>query len=132
MGIFALPSAYMALSLFLMSTCAAAKATEAAMAHDRPGEGVERQTGGNKDIRLSVDSSIRNHPAFSGFGRLILPWDDRPYDESMRLAEIGSLLPYHTHVHSQTGVGSLNRVIDDVGKGPDCLLRFLHRSAEAG
>lgn len=110
MGIFALPSAYMALSVFLMSTCAAAKATEAAMAHDRPGEGVERQTGGNKDVRLSVDSSIQdilNHPAFSGFGRLILPRDDRTYDESMRLAEIGSLLPYHTHVHSETGGGIL-------------------------
>ena len=33
MGIFALPSASMAVSLFLVSICAAAKATETALAH---------------------------------------------------------------------------------------------------
>ena len=35
----------------------------------------------------------------------------------MPLADIGSLLPYHTQVHPETVVGSLNRMIDDVGKG---------------
>ncbi|ANY81699.1 esterase [Microvirga ossetica] len=35
----------------------------------------------------------------------------------MRLADIGSLLPYHTQVRPETVVGSLNRMIDDVGKG---------------
>jgi len=120
MGILALPSATMALSLFLLSACAAAKATEAALAHDRPGASKEQATGGTKAVPLSANSSIRdilNHPAFSGFGRRILPWDDRPYDENMPLAEIGSLLPYHSHVHPETVVGSLNRMIDDVGKG---------------
>ena len=74
MGILALPSATMALSLFLLSTCAAAKANEAAMAHDRPGESKEQAAGGAKAVPLSANSSIRdilNHPAFSGFGRLI-------------------------------------------------------------
>jgi acetyl esterase/lipase len=110
----------MAVSLFLVSICAAAKATETALAHDGPGESVERQMGSGKDVPLSVDDHIRdilNHPAFSGFGRLILPWDDRLYDETMRLGDIGSLLPYHSHVHPETVVGSLNRMIDDVGKG---------------
>ena len=120
MGILASPSATMALSLFLLSTCSAAKATEAALAHDRPGESKEQATGGAKAVPLSANSRIRdilNHPAFSGFGRRILPWDDRPYDENMPLADIGSLLPYHTQVRPETVVGSLNRMIDDVGKG---------------
>jgi acetyl esterase/lipase len=120
MGIFALPYACMALSLFLVSTCAAAKASEATLAHDRPGESVERQPNGRKGAPLSVGDRIRDvlaHPAFSGFGRLILPWDDRPYDENMRLGDIGSLLPYHSHVHPETVVGALNRMIDDVSKG---------------
>lgn len=119
MGILALPSATMALSLFLLSACAA-KATEAALAHDRPGASKEQATGGAKAAPLSANSSIRdllNHPAFSGFARRILPWDDRSYDENMPLAEIGSLLPYHTQVRPETVVGSLNRMIDDVGKG---------------
>lgn len=120
MGILALPSVTMALSLFLVSTCSAAKATEAALAHDRPGESKEQTTGGAKAAPLSANSSIRdilNHPAFSGFGRRILPWDDRSYDENMPLADIGSLLPYHSHVNPETVVGSLNRMIDDAAKG---------------
>ena len=50
---------------------------------------------------LTADHTIGDllkHPAFAGFGRLLLPWDDRPYDGRMRLKDIGSLLPYHTHV----------------------------------
>jgi len=120
MGILALSFPTMALSLFLMSACAAANATEAALAHDRPGESKVQATGGAKTAPLSTNSSIRdilNHSAFSGFGRRMLPWDDRPYDETMPLAEIGSLLPYHTQVRPETVVGSLNRMIDDVGKG---------------
>jgi acetyl esterase/lipase len=120
MGILALPSTTMALSLFLLSTCSAVKATEAALAHDRPSESKEQATGGARAVPLSANSSIRdilNHPAFSGFGRRIMPWDDRSYDENMPLAEIGSLLPYHTQVRPETVVGSLNRMIDDVGKG---------------
>jgi hypothetical protein len=47
--------------------------------------------------RLRVDDTVGKllaHPAFAGFGRLLLPWDDRRVDTSMRLGEIGSLLPY--------------------------------------
>jgi acetyl esterase/lipase len=120
MGILALPSATMALSLLLLSACAAAKATEAALAHDRPGASKEQAMGEAKAAPLSTNSSIwdlLNHPAFLGFGRRMLPWDDRPYDENMPLADIGSLLPYHTQVRPETVVGSLNRMIDDVGKG---------------
>jgi acetyl esterase/lipase len=66
---------------------------------------------------LRVDDSIGDllgHPAFARFGRLLLPWDDRRYDTTMALRNIGSLLPYHSHVDPSVVVSSLNRMIDDV------------------
>jgi acetyl esterase/lipase len=69
---------------------------------------------------LRVDDTVGDlleHPAFAGFARLLLPWDDRRYDSSMRLREIGSLLPYHTHVDPGVVVSSLNRMIDDAAAG---------------
>lgn len=76
---------------------------------------------------LRVDDSIRdvlNHPAFAGFGPLILPWDGKTYDETMRLTNVGSLLPYHSHVNPQVVVSSLNRMIDDAGTGKPVFYDF--------
>lgn len=69
---------------------------------------------------LAADDTILNllnHPAFAGFSRLLLPWDDRRYDNSLRLRNIDSLLPYHSHVDPATVVNALNHMIDDVGRG---------------
>ena len=70
--------------------------------------------------RLRAEDTIGDllrHPAFVGFARLILPWDDRSHDEAMKLSALGSLLPYHTHVDAATTVGALNRMIDDAAQG---------------
>jgi len=69
---------------------------------------------------LGVDDrvdDILNHPAFAGFGHLILPWGDGRNDPNMLLRNIGSLLPYHTHVDPAVVVSSLNRMIDDASGG---------------
>lgn len=69
---------------------------------------------------LRVDDTVGDvlaHPTFAGFARLLLPWDDRRYDAAMRLREIGSLLPYHTHVDPGVVVSSINRMIDDAAAG---------------
>jgi acetyl esterase/lipase len=69
---------------------------------------------------LSTESTIGNllrHPAFAGFARLLLPWDDRPYDEQQKLSALGTLLPYHSHVDAASSVDALNRLIDDAGQG---------------
>lgn len=69
---------------------------------------------------LRVDDTVGDllaHRAFAGFGRLLLPWDDRQYDTSMRLRDIGLLLPYHSHVEPAVVVSSLNRMIDDADAG---------------
>jgi acetyl esterase/lipase len=47
----------------------------------------------------------------------LLPWDGRSYDLKMPLRNIGSLLPYHTHVDPAVVVSSLNRMIDDASAG---------------
>jgi acetyl esterase/lipase len=76
---------------------------------------------------LAADSRLGDllqHPAFAGFGRLIMPWDNRAYDERMPLSNLGSLLPYHTHVRPDVVVGSLNRMIDDVNDGKPVFYDF--------
>ena len=77
------------------------------------------RAGGSKETHLTADDTIQqllNHPAFAGFGQLLLPWDDRDYDAGMRLRDVGSLLPYHTRVDPKTVVSALNHMIDTVGQ----------------
>jgi hypothetical protein len=74
----------------------------------------------NRAIHLRVDDTIGDvlkHPAFAGFARLLLPWDSRRDDPTLSLRNIGTLLPYHTHVDPPVVVASLNRMIDDVSAG---------------
>ena len=81
----------------------------------------------NKGYYLNADDRIRDllrHPAFAGFAQLILPRNDRAYDENLRLSDLGSLLPYHSHVDPETVVGALNRMIDDVSNGKSVFLNY--------
>ncbi|HSB90821.1 MAG TPA: hypothetical protein VLD63_12440 [Anaerolineales bacterium] len=79
--------------------------------------------GGHLGAQSTIGDLLR-HPAFAGFAHLILPWDDRAYDEQMPLARIGSLLPYHSHVDAETVAGALNRMIDDAARGRTVFYRF--------
>lgn len=82
---------------------------------------------GNQAGRLGIHSKIGDilrHPSFAGFSRLILPWDDRAYDEDLPLTNIGSLLPYHSHVDPETVVSALNRMIDDAATGKTIFYSF--------
>ncbi len=83
--------------------------------------------GATQRVHLDAKSTLRDllrHPAFAGFAHLILPWDDRSYDEQMPLTRIGSLLPYHTHVDPETVASALNRMIDDAASGKTVFYRF--------
>jgi len=78
-------------------------------------------------LHLDITSTLLDllrHPAYSGFAHLILPWDDRAYDDQMPLTRIGSLMPYHTHVDPDIVVAGLNRMIDDVANGRTVFYRF--------
>jgi hypothetical protein len=79
--------------------------------------------GGHPGVQSTICDILR-HPAFAGFARLILPWDDRAYDEDMRLARISSLLPYHSHVDPAAVTSALNRIIDDTAAGKTVFYRF--------
>jgi len=88
---------------------------------------AQTQATGSKGGHLAADNRLRDllqHPAFAGFGRLILPWDNRAYNESMPLSNLGSLLPYHTHVRPDVVVSSLNRMIDDVNESKPVFYDF--------
>ncbi len=91
------------------------------------GELRTEQAIGTKGEHLTADHTILdllNHPAFAGFGRLLLPWDDRSYDNRMRLRNVGSLLPYHSHVDPGTVVSALNHMIEDVNNGKTLFYEF--------
>jgi acetyl esterase/lipase len=79
--------------------------------------GMEAQT---KDGYLTTNHSIRdvvNHPAFKGFGELMLPWEDNTRYYDTRLSQVGSLMPYHGSVDAEVVVGALNHLIDEAGAG---------------
>jgi len=116
----AMKTACLLLPLLLAPSLAEANGKVIVLADSQSDEIRKGAVIGSKGRHLNVDDSIRDllgHPAFAGFARLLLPWDGRRYDETMRLSGIGSLLPYHSHVDPETAVGALNRMIDDVNNG---------------
>ncbi len=84
------------------------------------GEAGQRQALEAKEIGtvqeeyLTTENTVGDvvsHPAFAGFGQFILPleWG---YDAGMTLAEIPSLLPYHSHIDPQQAVDTINGMAD--------------------
>lgn len=92
----------------------AAEADRMALRVAREGSATSGLSHLRPDDRLG---DLLNHPAFQGFSRRMLPWDDRTYDEAMPLQDIGQLLPYHTQVDPRVVVSALNRMVDDAGAG---------------
>jgi len=126
-GGFAWRWACMAVALFSASLCLEATESDAAISDRKTGETMSEQAHGARDGHLTIDSSIRDllsHAAFAGFGHMILPWDDRAYDASMRLSNVGSLLPYHSHVNPGDVASALNRMIDDASNGNTVFYEF--------
>ena len=113
-------TACLVLPLLLTPSLAEANGKDIVLADSRSNEIRKGTVSGSKGRHLNADdgmSDLLGHPAFAGFARLLLPWDGRTYDQAMRLSDIGSLLPYHSHVDPKTVVGALNRMIDDVNSG---------------
>jgi len=126
MGVVALRSACVALALFSASS-GLGTTENTALSERNTDETMNAQARGHRAGHLTTDASIGdllNHAAFAGFGRLILPWDDRAYDGSMRLSNISSLLPYHSHVNPGDVVAALNRMIDDASNGKTVFYDF--------
>jgi acetyl esterase/lipase len=123
------------LALLLTPALAKADGKDNALAGGRGDEIRQGAVSGSMGRHLNADDSLRNllgHPAFAGFAGLLLPWDGRRYDEAMRLSDIGSLLPYHSHVDPRTVVGALNRMIDDVNAGHAVFYPFFSEEQKQG
>jgi acetyl esterase/lipase len=115
-------SACAALSLILTPSLAKAQGAKHMGNDQTTSELAQERSSGARSTRLTPGSTIGdilNHPAFAGFSRQILPWDDRAYDTSMRLNDIGALLPYHSNVDPFIVVGALNHMIANAEGGQD-------------
>lgn len=89
-----------ALTLLTTSVLAAVE-TKGRVMSGRPAVGLMGEKATRRGEHLAGDNTIADlvrHPAFAGFGHLLLPWDDRTPDDNVRLRDIGSLLPYHSDV----------------------------------
>ena len=127
MGAFTLQPACLALSLLSAFSFADAKENKLLLSDSQTAELAAAQGPSSQGTHLRVSDSIRDlldHPAFTRFGRLILPWDGRAYDADRRLNDIGSLLPYHSHVDPEIVVNALNRMVDDISNGEDVFYDF--------
>lgn len=60
---------------------------------------------------------VVKHPAFQGFGELLLPWQNNSSYYNTSLKDVGSLMPYHSHVRPNVVLSSLNHMIDEVNSG---------------
>lgn len=83
---------------------------------------------------LRVDDSIGDmmrHPSLASFAPHMLP---RPEDamSGIALRNVGSLMPWHSHVQPDTVVAAVNRLIDDIGAGHTVFYPFHASPPEQG
>jgi acetyl esterase/lipase len=67
---------------------------------------------------------VVKHPAFHGFGELLLPWQNNSPYYNTSLKDVGSLMPYHSHVRPDVVLSSLNHMIDEVNSGKTIFYDF--------
>jgi len=76
---------------------------------------------------LTTDNYVRdivNHPAFKGFGELLLPFDNNSGYYLTKLSDVGLLMPYHGHVNPDIVLGAVNHMIDEVNDGKTIFYNF--------
>ena len=60
---------------------------------------------------------VINDPIFAGYGQFLFPTERRMPDASMKLDRIGSLLPYHDHIQTETTAEVINYLHDKAESG---------------
>jgi len=67
---------------------------------------------------------LANHPAFRGFGELLLPWDANARYYATSLSKVGSLMPYHGQVQPAVVLSAVNHLIKEVNSGKTIFYSF--------
>lgn len=67
---------------------------------------------------------IVTHPAFTGFGDLLLPWDDNSRYYATPLNQVGTLMPYHGHVWPEVVLSAVNHLVDEASRGKTIFYTF--------
>lgn len=65
-----------------------------------------------------------SHPAFTGFGDLLLPWEDNSRYYATSLSRVGSLMPYHGHVRPDVVLSAVNYLVDEASGGKTIFYNF--------
>jgi acetyl esterase/lipase len=76
---------------------------------------------------LATSNFIReivNHPAFKGIGELLLLHDNNSGYYNTQLRNVGSLMPYHSHVEPENVIDAINHMIDDANDGKTIFYDF--------
>lgn len=60
---------------------------------------------------------VVNHPQFAGYGQFLFPEGQRLKDRSRTLRQIGSMLPYHNNIDTDTTVDVLNTMLASAEAG---------------
>lgn len=119
----------MILSLFLTLFLLNCSDPDSATPDDNNQEVVDENENGNSNNEnnkenvgehLATSNYVRdivNHPAFEGFGDLLLSRDNNSSYYNTLLSNVGSLMPYHGNVRPDVVVRSLNFMIDEVNNG---------------
>jgi hypothetical protein len=76
-------------------------------------KGIHLVSSNHLTIKNSIGDIIK-HPAFSGYGAHLLPWEDNSRYLTTALRDVGSLMPYHDNVRPEVVVDALNFMIDRV------------------
>ena len=116
--------------LFAFAAACAATGVDATPESD-DGHLLKEQARGANGAHLRADDTVQdllNHPAFAGFARLLLPWDDRTYDSRLPLRDLGTLLPYHSHVDTSLGARRVEPDDRRRARRHVRVLRRLHRA----
>jgi acetyl esterase/lipase len=82
---------------------------------------------GNEYDRLTVNNSVSeivSHPAFAGFGRYLMPWDDPNRNYNIPITQVASTMPYHNYIQPQVVVDAVNYMIDEVNEGKTIFYDF--------
>lgn len=98
-----------------------------ASVYDRPHNGIGKEDNISMDTHLTTSNFVQDigkHPAFMGFGDLLLTSDNNTRYYNTPISNIGLLMPYHNAVHPEEEVVALNRLIDDVNNNKTIFYRF--------